>query len=588
MTSPVTPVNAQLSGGASNPYGVGYYPSGNMGTVTGIGEPAGFLSENTGVQTATSTPGMMSPLTFDPSSVSELPSATAAVDAGASSGGFDWSSILSGLGGIATGVGNALTSPLGSAAAMIGLGEYEASQAQSQTTSLTNQLTGPAQGFVQGGVNEQALAQKGLTGTPVTDGSIGQQEQAAAAAGQVATQDMQAVASGQLPSVYEQQIQQQVQAQQQQIRSQLASQGVTDGSVLAMYDQQIQNNATQQRQSILNNLQSQGAQAQQMVQQTYTNILNDSISQFGAGMGPIQDAVNLTVQQNTQIANGLQSLFGQIARGFSGASGSGGGAAGGTGAGAGGSPLGQIGNGVNQLLGGNTSALTSSINNTIGSGMSSVEGDLASSTASEEANVASDVASSNMDWLSGLGGNFSSAGGGAAGAGAGAAADALTPSVLGDFSFAPGLSSVGTGAVGAATDAAAADAAGALGSSAGAAGADAAGIGAAGTLGAAGLAIPVGIAAAGLMLGNAWTAKDDQGAAAMGDWMKATGATFVPTAGQSGSGGNTFESQQFSTMSNPGKWYGPNGQPMTEDQVANAIYSWAQQNGVSPGDIHPV
>ncbi len=435
--------------GAPNPYGVGSYPQ-------TAGLAAGFSPaiQNIGV-----------------GDVGVGGSEQAAIDAGAGGSGFDWGSILSGLGGIASGIGGALTSPLGSAATMIGLGESAASKAQSDTKNLTSQLTGPAQGFVQGGVNEQALAQKGLTGTPVTDGSIGQQEQAAAAAGQVAVQDMQAVASGKLPQVYEQQIQQQMQAQQQQIRQQLASQGITDGSVLAMYDQQIQDNSNQQRQQILNNLQTQGAQAQQMVQQTYTNLLNDSIAQFGAGMGPVQDAVNLTVQQNTQIANGLQSLFGQIARGFSGASSGG---AGGTGAGTGGSSLSQIGQGIGKLFGGgtDTSGITSGINASIGADYGSLGSDLAASTASSEASVASDVAASNTDWLSGLGG-FNAAGG---------AADALTPSAMGEFSFAPGLSNV-TGSLGSGLDSAAASASAATAgadtgaSLGGSAGADAAGAG---------------------------------------------------------------------------------------------------------------
>ena len=448
------PLNNQVGLQGNNPYGVGSYPmTAGLDTVNvtgGISDSgAGQFGAGTGM---TGFSPMIQNIGIDPVNVGA--SEQAAVNAGNNSGGFDWSSILSGLGSVASGVGNFLTSPLGSSAALIGLGQYEAGQAQKDTKNLTSQLTGPAQGFVQGGVNEQALAQKGLTGTPVTDGSIGQQEQAAAAAGQIAVQDMQAVASGKLPDVYEQQVQQQIQAQQQQIRAQLASQGITDASVISMYDQQIQNNANQQRQSILNNLQTQGAQAQQMVQQTYTNLLNDSIAQFGAGMGPVQDAVNLTVQQNTQIANGLQSLFGQIARGFAGATG--GGAAGGTGAGTGGSPINQIVNGARQMFGGgNTAGITSDINSAIGADYSSLGSDLAASTASQEASVAGDVASSNLDWLSG--GGFSSAGGGAAGA--------MVPSTLGEYSFAPGLSNV-TGSLGSGLDAAAAS------SSASTAGAD--------------------------------------------------------------------------------------------------------------------
>ncbi len=562
------PLNNQVGLQGNNPYGVGSYPQ-TAGLSAGFSPPM----QNIGVGPV------------DVGSTEQ-----GAIDAGASGGGFDWSSILSGLGSIGSGIGNALTSPLGSAATMIGLGESAASKAQSQTTQLAGQLTGPAQGFVQGGVNEQALAQKGLTGTPVTDGSIGQQEQAAAAAGQVATQDMQAVASGKLPQVYEQQIQQQIQAQQQQIRAQLASQGITDGSVLAMYDQQIQDNSNQQRQQILNNLQSQGAQAQQMVQQTYTNLLNDSIAQFGAGMGPVQDAVNLTVQQNTQIANGLQSLFGQIARGFSGATG--GGAAGGTGTGSGGSPLSQIGQGIGKIFGGgtDTSGITSGINASIGADYGSLGSDLAASTASQEAGVAGDVAASNTDWLSGLGG-FSSAGGGAAGA-AGGAADALTPSVLGDYSFAPGISSV-TGSLGSGLDAASASASAATAGAdtgaalGGGASADAAGAGssALATLGP--IAAAAGLFEGGLALGDMWTSGNTQGNAAMKGWMQATGAKFIPSAGNTNVGQSTFGSPgQWSAASNPGKWIGPDGKPMTEKQAETAMVQWARANGIPTGNLN--
>jgi hypothetical protein len=243
-------------------------------------------------------------------------------------------SLGSDLGGLFTGsstlssVGSDLSSLLGNstfdAGALVGLGEYEAGQAQKQTAGLTSQLTTPAQPFVSGANTELSQTLAGLTGNgtaPPAGSSIAQQEQAAKELGDVATQ----YGTGQLTSAQQQQVQQYIQSQQQEIRSQLASQGVTDSSVLTMYDEQIQNNAAQLTQQLTAQNLGISEQALTSVQSTYNTLLNQSISQFSAGMGPIEDAVNLTVQQNTAIAGELNSLFGQIARGMSGASGGSGG-----------------------------------------------------------------------------------------------------------------------------------------------------------------------------------------------------------------------------------------------------------------------
>jgi hypothetical protein len=200
---------------------------------------------------------------------------------------------------------------------------------------------------------------------------------------------------------------------------------------------------------------------------------------------------------------------------------------------------------------------------------------------------------------------------------------APAPSVLAGGS--PALSTVGTGAVAPAVDSAAADASSALadvpatggllgsaaaaqaGSALGAgapgvfasgnAAAGSAGAGAAGGagLGAAGFAIPLAAAAIPFMIGNAMTAKDTQGSAAMNAWMKATGANWKAAPSQSNVGQNTFGTMNSSgptagqgVSPSAGQMMGPNGQPMTPAQVVNAISAWAQQNGVNPGDFHPV
>jgi len=333
-------INASGSGdtgalsAAGNPYGVGSYDDVLTSPFSGVPNSVDSTPINTSTLNSQPDPSITPAATG--ALIPADPSTATTASTGGTSSTSDWSSILSGLGSI-------LGSPLASAASMVGLGEYEASQAQSQTKGLTSQLTGPSQPLVQGGVTEAGAAMQGLTGAPVTTGSLGQQETAAANLGKIATD----YSTGQLTPAQQQQVQQQVQAQQQNIRSQLAQQGITDASVIAMYDQQIQDNAAQLTQQLITQNTQLASSALGTVQQTYSNILNQAISQFGAGMGPIEDAVNLTVQQNTAIANGLQSLFGQIARGFSGASGT---AAGGATAGIA-SGLSGIMSGISNLLG---------------------------------------------------------------------------------------------------------------------------------------------------------------------------------------------------------------------------------------------
>ena len=237
-----------------------------------------------------------------------------------SSGSSGSSNFLSNLGSLGSDISGLLGNSTVDAGLLIGAGEYEAGQAQNQTAGLTSQLTTPAQPFVTGANTELSNTQYGLTGqgtAPAQGSSIQQQEQAAQELGTVATQ----YGTGKLTDAQNQQVQQYIQQQQQEIRSQLASQGVTDSSVLTMYDEQIQNNAAQLTQQLTAQNLGISEQALSSVQNTYNTLLNQSISQFTAGMGPIEDAVNLTVQQNTAISGELNSLFGQIARGMAGASG---------------------------------------------------------------------------------------------------------------------------------------------------------------------------------------------------------------------------------------------------------------------------
>lgn len=351
-SSALSDINASGSGdidalgSSSNPYGVGVYSpgtteAGTNGLTSGLDSSGLDLSDSAILGTGSS--GALSTTGADSSD------ALSSIDSSGSS-----SSLLSGLGSILGDIGSIATSPLGEAGILAGLGEYEASEAQSQTASLTSQLTTPAQPYVSGAESELSQTLSGLTGSgtaPPAGSSIAQQETAASELGSVADQ----YSTGQLTTAQQQQVQQYIQSQQQSIQQQLANQGITDGSVISMYDQEIQNNAAQLTQSLINQNLTMGQQALTSAQQTYSTLLNQSISQFTAGMGPIEDAVNTTIQQNTQIASMLNQLFGNIAKALGGSS-SGSGSVNLNSTGSLISGLGNLGNDINNLLNGSPSS----------------------------------------------------------------------------------------------------------------------------------------------------------------------------------------------------------------------------------------
>lgn len=351
-SSALSDINASGSGdvdalgSSSNPYGVGVYSpgtteAGTNGLTSGLDSSGLDLSDSAILGTSSS--GALSTTGADSSD------ALSSIDSSGSS-----SSLLSGLGSVLGDIGSIATSPLGEAGILAGLGEYEASEAQSQTASLTSQLTTPAQPYVSGAESELSQTLSGLTGSgtaPPAGSSIAQQETAASELGSVADQ----YSTGQLTTAQQQQVQQYIQSQQQSIQQQLANQGITDGSVISMYDQEIQNNAAQLTQSLINQNLTMGQQALTSAQQTYSTLLNQSISQFTAGMGPIEDAVNTTIQQNTQIASMLNQLFGNIAKALGGSS-SGSGSVNLNSTGSLISGLGNLGNDINNLLNGSSSS----------------------------------------------------------------------------------------------------------------------------------------------------------------------------------------------------------------------------------------
>lgn len=376
--------------------------------------------------------------------------------------GSDLGSLLSGSGSlssIGSDLSNLAGNPTVQAGTLIGAGEYEAGQAQKQTAGLTSQLTTPAQPFVSGANTELSQTLSGLTGNgaaPPAGSSVAQQETAAKELGDVATQ----YGTGQLTTAQQAQVQQYIQQQQQEIRSQLANQGVTDSSVLAMYDEQIQNNAAQLTQSLVSQNLGISEQALSSVQSTYNTLLNQSISQFTAGMGPIEDAVNLTVQQNTAISGELNSLFGQIARGLSGASGSSGSGSNGSGSSGSASSLGSLLKGASSLYG----DLAGTSLAAYGSG---APADAAVASQLGDVSSLGDVGDQGLSDLMASEG-FSSAGGAAAGA-AGASLPAGMSAAVGAAPTAAELGTTADAVGGGASGAGMGAAAGAAGALAGAA-----------------------------------------------------------------------------------------------------------------------
>lgn len=200
-------------------------------------------------------------------------------------------------------------------------------------------------------------------------------------------------------------------------------------------------------------------------------------------------------------------------------------------------------------------------------------------------------------------GNAADVGGAGSAAGAGDAAGLTTTfgdtagagaSATGGGAGASSAFGAAAGATGAASGAAPAGlaASGSFATGGGAGAASAGGAGGAGSAGLAATAAPIAIAAAAFAasqaLGAAWTAKNTQGNTAMKSWMQATGAKWVPNPNLSYNTGSTFQTTnaQNAAASNPGTMYGPDGKAMSPAAASAAIYNWATQHGVNPGDFH--
>lgn len=617
--------------------------------------PNSLTGSNFGVQTASAIPGMAGPLDFGntnqevtiqggigsgpaepfsggnaglPSGLQDLNFDSSSISTpsfnfgtGAASGSSLLQSAISTLTG---GGGLGSIAAIGGEAAAAAYGLSQAKAAQQQAQAQAQQIITATQPFLSGAQQQLAQFQSGkLTpqqqqyvdfttteGQDIINSGKGLQT--------IAQQQLGQFASGQLLPADQLALDRQTAAAKQQIAQKMSASGTADSSIAAGYNQQIDEAAAIQKQQQLNQyfatgntaynswLQSttQGAalmqQGAQFAQTSFQDMMQNALGLAGVGMSGLTQAIGLEIQSDNELSQSVSSLMANLAAAFAYTVAGPGGGSSAAGGGAGGGILGSL---VN--LGKAGTSLYNSASSLFSGGST------AGSAASILAGGSPTLASVGVDSISELGsvsdalGGFSSAGGGAAAgvgggvsaAGEASSAAAMTPSVLGQFSFAPGLSSVGTGAVGAATDSAAASAASALGSSGGAAASGGASAGAtaagASSLGAAGLAIPLAAAAIPFIFGQMSAKGNDEGNAATSGWMKATGATWKPNPAANTSGSTFGNYSGYQPTGNgkvasgvsPGTMYDKSGKPMTATQAEKAIVAWAKANGLPTGNL---
>jgi hypothetical protein len=219
------------------------------------------------------------------------------------------------LSSLATGVGDFLSSPLGSLAefgTLAGLGLSQASSQKRTNDALAGSLSTLGQPFTQTG---QDIATQLKGGKPVSGpmgASIADQTTAAANLGRVATE----YTTGNLTDAQKQTVTDFVKQQRAMVDTQLAASGNTDSSARDAAYQQIDAKAAELSQSLIQGDLAIGTAALNQVQQTYSTLLNQSLSSAEFGFGTQEAAVMLQIQSDTQLSQSLNALFGEIAKGF--------------------------------------------------------------------------------------------------------------------------------------------------------------------------------------------------------------------------------------------------------------------------------
>jgi hypothetical protein len=265
------------------------------------------------------------------------------------------------------------TSGLGTYGALAGLGIYAADQAQSSNAATVAPAYAMGQPFVNAG---QSLLNQGMAGqlTPLQQQALTTGEQqgqtlinAATPVGQIAQQWMTQFQSGNLLPADQAALNQSVEAATAQAQQALGPN--VDSTTMATYTAQIQEQALITKQQILNGYLATGNQefdqwaqtteagqatitaAQNQAVQNIDQTFSEAFAASATGQSPIMQAIQDTIQSNTQIANALQSYMGNLTKAFalqkaastvSGGSGAGGAAGAAGAAGAGTATVGEV------------------------------------------------------------------------------------------------------------------------------------------------------------------------------------------------------------------------------------------------------
>lgn len=248
-------------------------------------------------------------------------------------GSSDFSNLTGGTGTTGTNTGGTSTSNIGSFlssllggqnlgnlaefGALAGLGLSQANAAEANTKNLAGQLTSIGQPFNTAGQGILSEIQTGKVdpNSPLSS-SIGQQLQSADTLSQIGNEALSNYKSGTLSAGDQARLDATAIAQKQAIAQQLGSQGISDSSVLDSQYQAVDTQTEINRQTLLDAQYQVGTQALQQVQQTYSNLVNQSLALSGFGAGLQSQAVQLQIQSDTQITGELTQLFGAIATGY--------------------------------------------------------------------------------------------------------------------------------------------------------------------------------------------------------------------------------------------------------------------------------
>lgn len=280
-------------------------------------------------QNPTSGINLTTPITAPTLDTSAAPAAVGAQPTSGS--GFDLSSLMSTLfPNGASGLGAPLTEGA--------LALYEANQAKNQNDAFANTLLSAGQPLVNAGQNELTNAQTGKLNPQAAGLQTSQTTQGNTLVGQagpllnIGNTAFQNFVAGSLPPWQQTELDQQKAAALAQAKQSMGSQvdSSTMGQIQAQIDSQYdiaKGNLMQQNLGIGEQAFAQGQQVQQLgfsdIQagwQTGMNAIqqsfNNAVSLMSAGFGPIEDAIQLKIQGDTQITDSLMQMMGLIGLGY--------------------------------------------------------------------------------------------------------------------------------------------------------------------------------------------------------------------------------------------------------------------------------